>query len=187
MNTYPCLGPVEITDNPRAAAAALSERLAARYGTTLSEDELLDSPHVFYGTVNQLVDKIQSLRERFGISYALILGDMRAFAPVVERLAGRELAAPLTLFCRAALSQGSATVRVTVVPSSSGRVTLERPGVTVRVTVVPSTRSGDAGQRGQALALRLCPGAECGEARTRGRELARRPARARCRLRSCAR
>jgi hypothetical protein len=54
----------------------------------LSEDELLDSPHVFYGTTNQLVDKIQSLLARFSISYMLVLGDIRAFAPVVERLAG---------------------------------------------------------------------------------------------------
>ena len=88
FNTYPCLGPVEVTDDPRAAARVLSERLEGRYGERLTEDELLDSPHVFYGTVSQLVDKIQSLRERFGISYMLVLGDMHRFAPVVERLAG---------------------------------------------------------------------------------------------------
>lgn len=88
LNTYPCLGPVEVTDNPRGAARALSERLVERYGITLTEDELLDSPHVFYGTVDQLADKLLGLRERFGISYMLVLGDMHAFAPVVERLAG---------------------------------------------------------------------------------------------------
>jgi len=88
LNTYPCLGPVEVTDDPRGAAQSLSERLQARYGTTLTEDELLDSPHVFYGTIPQLVDKVSLLRMRFGISYVLVLGDMKAFAPVVERLAG---------------------------------------------------------------------------------------------------
>ncbi len=88
LNTYPCLGPVQLTDDPRKAAGELSARLQERYGTKLTEDELLDSPHVFYGTVAQLVDKIKGLRERFGISYMLVLGDMHAFAPVVERLAG---------------------------------------------------------------------------------------------------
>ncbi|HEY3062493.1 MAG TPA: TIGR03621 family F420-dependent LLM class oxidoreductase [Chloroflexota bacterium] len=88
LNTYPCLGPIQVTDDPRAAAGELSGRLKERYGTELTEDELLDSPHVFYGTVEQLVDKIKGLRERFGISYVLVLGDMHAFAPVVERLAG---------------------------------------------------------------------------------------------------
>jgi len=88
LNTYPCLGPIQVTEDPRKAAAELSARLTERYGTELTEDELLDSPHVFYGTVDQLVDKITGLRERFGISYVLVLGDMHAFAPVVERLAG---------------------------------------------------------------------------------------------------
>ena len=88
LNTYPCLGPVQVTDDPRAAARELAARLAERYGTELTEDELLESPHVFYGTVEQLVDKITGLRQQFGISYVLVLGDMHAFAPVVERLAG---------------------------------------------------------------------------------------------------
>ncbi|SRR6266542_4183962 len=89
VNTYPCLGPVQITDDPRSAADALSKRLAERYEVELSADELLESPHVFYGTIDQLVDKCQQLRERWSITYILVLGDIRAFAPVVERLAGR--------------------------------------------------------------------------------------------------
>jgi len=88
LNTYPCLGPVEVTDDPRGAAEALSARLIERYGATLTADELLDSPHVFFGTVEQLVDKMRSLRQRFGITYIVLLGDIRKLAPVVERLAG---------------------------------------------------------------------------------------------------
>ncbi len=89
INTYPCLGPILVTDNPRGAAAALAERLQTHYGVELTADELLESPHVFYGTVDQLVDKCVQLRELWSISYIRISGDHRAFAPVVERLAGR--------------------------------------------------------------------------------------------------
>jgi probable F420-dependent oxidoreductase len=86
LNTYPCLGPVQVTDEPLRAAGELSDRLHERYGVRLTADELLDSPHVFYGSVNQLVEKCLGLRERFGITYVLVLGDMHAFAPVIERL-----------------------------------------------------------------------------------------------------
>jgi probable F420-dependent oxidoreductase len=86
LNTYPCLGPMQITDQPLRAAGELSDRLHERYGTRLTPDELLDSPHVFLGSVDQLVEKCRGLRERFGISYILVIGDMHAFAPVIERL-----------------------------------------------------------------------------------------------------
>jgi hypothetical protein len=89
LNTYPCLGPIAVTDDPRKEARALADRLEERYGVRLTEDELLESPHVFYGTVQQLEEKCIALRERFCISYVLVLGDIEAFAPVVERLAGR--------------------------------------------------------------------------------------------------
>jgi probable F420-dependent oxidoreductase len=89
LNTYPCLGPIQVTDDPRSAARALADQLHKRYAVELTEDEVLDSPHVFYGTVRQLADKCVGLRERFGISYILVLGDMYAFAPVIERLAGQ--------------------------------------------------------------------------------------------------
>ena len=54
----------------------------------MTEAELLDSPHTFFGTVDQLVQKCLMLRERFGLSYIFPLADPVAFAPVVERLAG---------------------------------------------------------------------------------------------------
>lgn len=88
VNTYPCLGPVQVSDNALAAARELSERLEERYGDKLTPEELLQSPHVFLGTVEQLTQKCLELRERWGITYILVLGDIRAFAPVVERLSG---------------------------------------------------------------------------------------------------
>jgi alkanesulfonate monooxygenase SsuD/methylene tetrahydromethanopterin reductase-like flavin-dependent oxidoreductase (luciferase family) len=87
LNTYSALGPVQITDNALAAAAELSTRLEQRYGVKVDEHELLDSPHVFIGTVAQLEEKCLGLRERFGITYIYAFGDLEGFSKVVERLA----------------------------------------------------------------------------------------------------
>ena len=51
-------------------------------------DELLDSPHVFLGTVDQLVEKFTRLRNELGISNIMVGSGIDDFAPVVERLAG---------------------------------------------------------------------------------------------------
>jgi alkanesulfonate monooxygenase SsuD/methylene tetrahydromethanopterin reductase-like flavin-dependent oxidoreductase (luciferase family) len=88
INTYTALGPAQVTDNALGAGRELADRLHARYGVELDVHDVLESPHVFIGTVSQLVDKCLSLRERFSISYIFASGDLRAFAPVVERLAG---------------------------------------------------------------------------------------------------
>jgi probable F420-dependent oxidoreductase len=89
INTYSSLGPVSITDSPRTAAKAISDRLKRRVQVELTEDEVLESPHVFVGSVEALVEKCQRLREELGISYIVVTGDEAAtFAPVVERLAG---------------------------------------------------------------------------------------------------
>jgi probable F420-dependent oxidoreductase len=89
LNTYPVLAPVRVTTRAPAAARTLADRLRERDGAELSVDALLDSPHVFFGTIEQLVEKCLGLRERFGISYVMVAGEAEAFAPVVERLAGR--------------------------------------------------------------------------------------------------
>jgi probable F420-dependent oxidoreductase len=52
-----------------------------------SEDELLGSPAVLVGTVEQVVEDILSWRERWGVSY-IITPYLESFAPVVARLAG---------------------------------------------------------------------------------------------------
>ena len=89
LNTYGSLGPAQITDDARSAARALAERLKGRYGCELTEDEVLESPHTFIGTVDQLVQKCLMLRERFGLSYIFPIAEPEAFAPIVERLAGK--------------------------------------------------------------------------------------------------
>jgi probable F420-dependent oxidoreductase len=76
---------VVVTENRRRAA----EELARRW-TQLSPEEILQSPYVLLGTVDQMVEDLQERRERLGISYYVIFEPyMDAFAPVVARLAGR--------------------------------------------------------------------------------------------------
>jgi len=76
---------VVVTDNRRQAA----EELAKRW-PQLSPAEILESPYVLIGTVDQQVEDLQARRERWGISYCVIFEPyMDALAPVVGKLAGR--------------------------------------------------------------------------------------------------
>ncbi len=76
---------VVVTDDRRRAA----EELRSRW-TQLTPDEILHSPYVLIGTVDQMVEDLQARRERWGFSYYQISEPyLDAFAPVVARLAGR--------------------------------------------------------------------------------------------------
>lgn len=87
LNVYPSMAPVTVTDHARAEAAAVRDRLRGRTGIDVTEDELLESPHVFIGTVPALADKLVGLRERLGIS-SFMLGELGPLDGIVERLAG---------------------------------------------------------------------------------------------------
>lgn len=88
LNTYPTGGPMVLTDNARAEAARRADQLRERTGVELTVEEILESPHVFIGSVKELTQKMLDLRERLGIS-SFLLDDMEAFAPIVQELAGR--------------------------------------------------------------------------------------------------
>jgi len=76
---------VEVTDHRHIAA----EELAHRW-PQLSPADILQSPYVLVGTVEQIVEDLQRRRERWGLSfYTVFERDMETFAPVVARLAGR--------------------------------------------------------------------------------------------------
>lgn len=87
INVYPTLVPVTVTDHARKAAADMLDRVRARTGIELTVDELLESPHVFVGSIDGLTARLVELRERLGIS-SFMLGDVETLAPLVERLAG---------------------------------------------------------------------------------------------------
>lgn len=88
LNTYPTGGPMVVTADPKAEANRRIDRIRERTGVELTVEELLDSPHVFIGSVKELTRKFLDLRERFGIS-SFLIDDLDALAPVVEELAGR--------------------------------------------------------------------------------------------------
>lgn len=88
LNGYPSGAPLILTENPREAAGERAERIEGQTGVRLTIEEVLDSPHVYIGTVDMLVDKIVGLRERFGIN-SYMLGGVDESAAIVERLAGR--------------------------------------------------------------------------------------------------
>lgn len=85
LNVYPSTWPPTVTDNLKVEAGRVADHLRARTGVELTEQEVIDSPHVFIGSVDRLVEKFLQLREELGIS-SLMLGDIDELAPVVERL-----------------------------------------------------------------------------------------------------
>jgi probable F420-dependent oxidoreductase len=87
IGTYPALGLTLVTDSDRAPLEELAAGLASRYGVDLSVEELRESPHVFVGTVDYLVEKFRHQRATLGIN-SIMVGASDALTPVVERLAG---------------------------------------------------------------------------------------------------
>ena len=87
LNIYPSMTAPTITDDPLAAAAEVADRISERSGIPISPEEMLESPHIFIGTVDSLVEKFQRLREELGIT-SIMVGGVHELAPVVERLAG---------------------------------------------------------------------------------------------------
>ncbi len=69
-----------------ADASAVRSELAERWDMSLTEVD--ESPFVLVGSVEQIIDKIEGLRERLGISH-FVVRDPEAMAPVVAALAGR--------------------------------------------------------------------------------------------------
>ena len=87
LNVYPSSWEIVVTDHAQAEAGRVIDHFRARTGIELTVDEVLESPHLFIGSIDALVDKIRDLRARLGIS-SFMLGEIDELAPVVERLAG---------------------------------------------------------------------------------------------------
>jgi probable F420-dependent oxidoreductase len=87
FNIYPSTWPVTVTNDLRGEARRVIDSLRARTGVELTEDEVIDSPHIFIGSIDRLVEKFLQLREELGIS-SILLGMIDELTPVLERLAG---------------------------------------------------------------------------------------------------
>ncbi len=76
-----------VSDNPRQAAEEMASK-AARPG--LTTELLLETPNALIGTVEGIVETLEMRRERYSISYIVVIDeDMETFAPVVTRLNGK--------------------------------------------------------------------------------------------------
>jgi len=72
-----------VTEERQSLASALGPRVG------LDPSDVLSSPHVLVGSVEQIADDLIARRQRYGISHVVVPGDAaEALAPVVERLAG---------------------------------------------------------------------------------------------------
>ncbi|HEV8472433.1 MAG TPA: TIGR03621 family F420-dependent LLM class oxidoreductase [Methylomirabilota bacterium] len=74
---------VVVTDDRRRAAQELAQRW-----TQLSVEDVLTTPFLLIGTVEQMAEDLCARRERWGLSYHLVHEEaLEALAPVVARLA----------------------------------------------------------------------------------------------------
>jgi probable F420-dependent oxidoreductase len=74
---------IAVTDDREGVAGAIAGKLG------LTAEQVLGSPQALIGTVDQIANDLHVKRERFGISYFVVLDDqIDALAPVVSRLAG---------------------------------------------------------------------------------------------------
>ena len=87
LNVYPSsMWPVTITNDLRGEAGRVVEALRSRTGVALTQEEVIDSPHLFIGSVDRLVEKFLQLREDLGIS-SIMVGEIGDLTSVIERLA----------------------------------------------------------------------------------------------------
>jgi probable F420-dependent oxidoreductase len=87
FNVYPSQWPIVVTDDLHGEARKVIDRMRERSGQELTEQEVIDSPHIFIGSVDRFVEKFRELRERLGIN-SFLVGSLDELGPVVERLAG---------------------------------------------------------------------------------------------------
>lgn len=75
---------VLVTDRPRDAAAALREHVPE-----LSVEDVLETPHLWIGSITSICDKVRATRERWGLSYFTVFDhDLDAVTQIVTRLTG---------------------------------------------------------------------------------------------------
>jgi probable F420-dependent oxidoreductase len=64
------------------------DQLAHRF--SLSREQVMQTPHLLVGTVDQIGEQLQEAREEYGISYLVVFDEhMEQFAPIVAHLANQ--------------------------------------------------------------------------------------------------
>lgn len=71
------------TDDRRSAAG----KLAKRFGDLMPPEEILRTPFIFIGTVEQMAEQVLDNRDRYGFTYYTVPAPyMETFAPVIDRV-----------------------------------------------------------------------------------------------------
>ena len=76
-----------MTDHALAEARVLAAALAGRTPVDVTPEELLESPHIFIGSISALTDKFVRQREELGIS-SIMVGELGPLDSGVERMSG---------------------------------------------------------------------------------------------------
>jgi len=87
FNVYPSAWPPVLTNDLSGEVAAVIAALRQRTGVEVSEREVLDSPHLFIGSVDRLAEKFEQLRADVRIN-SFMVGQLGELEPVVAKLAG---------------------------------------------------------------------------------------------------
>ena len=72
----------------RVTHRGVEHRSRSSHAALVDAAELGSSPAVLHGGVDECVDRLVAIRERFGFSYLHLGGNLDAAAPIVSRLAG---------------------------------------------------------------------------------------------------
>ncbi|GHO99223.1 LLM class F420-dependent oxidoreductase [Reticulibacter mediterranei] len=76
---------VVVTEDRISAAQAIAKAL----GIQADPELILSAPYALIGTVEQIIERLYTLRERYGINYFVVpLAQMDELSPIVARLAG---------------------------------------------------------------------------------------------------
>lgn len=73
----------------RVRHRGVEHRSTSSHASAVPAEALAASPSVLHGSVDECVDKLVALRERYGINYLHLGGDLTAATLITERLAGR--------------------------------------------------------------------------------------------------
>lgn len=71
---------VVVTDDSERAVEQFLDRVPG-----LGHDDAVSTPYVLIGRLEEIIDKLVVIRERWGISY-FVVRDMESFAPIIDRL-----------------------------------------------------------------------------------------------------
>ena len=94
IHTVPVFGGALVTDSGAAQIQSLVDRHNSVSQEPITAEEVAASPHVFVGTIEEIVEKLEMVRARWGINIINLdepygSGRFQEFIPIVGRMAGR--------------------------------------------------------------------------------------------------